>query len=161
MVEASVNRQLLTREAIADYWADVSGTLDRLMAWMDSRESWVVEPDDEFIDLVARVIERVSDPAFAKGLDDGESTARLAEVFATLCSSRFLRVLEMFDKRSPGIVSRLTLLLGRIGGESEVFASLFYERLMVIHRCELLGQVFSPKRALGIADSIKVIRGSV
>jgi len=66
----------------------------------------------------------------------------------------------MLDKRSPGIVSRLTLSLGRLGGESEVFAELFYERLMLIHRCELLAQVFSLKRSQAIANCIQVIKGS-
>ena len=160
MVEAGAGRHQLESSSIAERWAEVSDHLARLMAWMDGREGWVVELDAEFLDLLSVLIDRVEDPGFARALEAGDQAARIAEVFAMLCSSRFLRVLEMIDKRSPHIVSRLTLSLGRLGGESQVFASLFYERLMVIHRCELLAQVFSPKRCQSIAKSISLIKSS-
>jgi len=160
MTDSTVNRHLLESESIAERWSEVSASLSRLMNWMDSKEGWVVGVDSEFLDLLAKVIERVEDPDFASRLQNGENASQVALIFATLHSSRFLRVLEMLDKRSPGIVSRLTLSLGRLGGESEVFAELFYERLMLIHRCELLAQVFSLKRSQAIANCIQVIKGS-
>ncbi|CAM5368913.1 hypothetical protein SSTU70S_05727 [Stutzerimonas stutzeri] len=158
MADLGTSRSQLETSSIAARWSEVSASLARLVSWMDSRESWVVEPDEEFLDLLAQVIDRVEQPAFASELENGDNAARLAEVFAVLHSSRFLRVLEMIDRRMPGLVSRLTLALGRLGGESELFANLFYERMLVIHRFELLGQVFSVKRCQSIADSIRLIK---
>lgn len=153
------SRRLLESDNIRERWLEISSSLSRLMQLMDSRERWVMEPDEEFLDLLATMIEKTEHPSFAQALEGGENAARLAEVFAMLSSSRFLRVLEMIERRRPGLVSRLTLALGRLGGESEIFASLYYERLMVIHRYELLGQVFSLKRCQSIVESIRAVKG--
>lgn len=157
-MESMCSYRELETPTIKERWQEVSAALARLMEWMDLREPWVAEPDAEFLTLLFAVIDKAESPDFANKLEQGENTARMAEVLALMSSSRFLRVLEMLDRRNKGLLTRLTLGLGRLGGGARVFADLFYERLMLIHRAELLGQVLSPKRCQAIASSIALVQ---
>lgn len=152
------NSHLLSSEGIRDHWREVSETLTRLLFWMDSRETWVIEPEAEVLSLLQSVVTEVQAPGFAKEIESGEGAAGFAELLSQLCSSRFVRILEMMDRRQPGIASRLTLALGQLGGESERYVALFYERLLMIHKCELLGQILSKGRSEAIAAHILLIR---
>lgn len=151
----------LQSEVISQHWREVSDTLSRLLILMDSKDSWVIDSDPEFLDLLASLVSQCEDASFAGQVEGVAQSAQLVEVFALLCSSRFIRVLEMLDRSQPGFVSRLTVSIGRVGGESEVFASLYYERLLIVHRCELLGQIFSPARIERIARNIKLFGGDM
>jgi len=142
---------------IKQWLEELSPAIARLTALMDSKETWVEEPDHEFIDLLSQVAERVEQPEFVMALE-GELSREVAQLFALLRSSRFLRLLEMFDRRSPGLASRLVFILGRLGGESQVYADLFCERLMVLHRFELLSSVFSVRRCQAITSAIRIIK---
>lgn len=155
-----IDRNLLERDRINSHWAEISTSLSRLLTWMDSRENWVAEPEAELLELLNAVIARIDEQRFVREVEQGEGAAALSEVFATLHSSRFVRVLEMMDRRAPGIASRLTLAMGRLGGVPEAYANLFFERLMVMHKCELLGQIFSRDRSAKIAASVQMIQES-
>lgn len=157
-MQSPLSRAHLEAESVASFWQGVSQVLARLLNEMDRREPWVIDQDDNVLDMIASLVERLEDSAFATEATKGDGVGRLAHVLALLQSSRFMRLLEMFDKRQPGMVSRLTLTLSMLGGESEVFAQLFYERLLAIHRAELLGQVFSVERGNRIAQDIEMIR---
>lgn len=157
-MQSPLSRTHLEAESVASFWRGVSEVLAKLLGEMDRREPWATDQDDNVLVMMASLVERLEDTAFANEVARGEGAARLAHVFALLQSSRFMRLLEMFDKRQPGIVSRLTLALSVLGGESEAFALLFYERLLAIHRAELLGQVFSVARGNRIAQDIEMIR---
>lgn len=155
-----INVKLLERDGLDAHWKELSATLSRLLTWMDSREGWVSEPSGEVLDLLLAVIEKTETPNFILGIERGAGAAALAEVFANLHSSRYLRVIEMMDRRVPGLASRLTLAMGRIGGIHEPYADLFFERLMAIHQSELLAQVFSVSRATKIEAAVRMIRES-
>lgn len=148
----------LQEAAIAEYWANISESLKRLLDAMDAKETWAVDGDAEFVQLLAKVAELMEDESFVRLLDRGENTARMAEALALTRSSRFMRLLEMFDKRQPGVVSRLVMSMARLGGEMEVFARLFYERLLTVHRAELLGQIFSVQRSQRIANDVNLVK---
>ncbi|WP_326430284.1 hypothetical protein VQ574_21415 (plasmid) [Stutzerimonas frequens] len=148
----------LTRSSVDAHWASVSAQLSRLMQLMDSREPWVEEPDGEFLELLEQFTHRIEQPEFALVLERGENAARLAEIFAVLHSSRFMRLIELFDRQQPGIVSRMLLAISQIGGTAEAFSRLLHERLLTVHSCELLGQVISQKRCTRIIEDIKLIQ---
>ncbi|MBA1280238.1 hypothetical protein [Stutzerimonas stutzeri] len=147
------------KASVNAHWASVSAPLARLFELMDSREPWAEEPDDEFVALLDRFIERIEQPEFALVLEKGENALRLAEVFSVLHSSRFMRLIELFDRKQPGIVSRLLFAIAQLGGGSELFSQLLHERLLAVHRCELLGQVVSVERTQRIVDDIKLLQG--
>lgn len=149
----------MDRASVDAHWAEVSAPLARLLQLMDSREPWAEEPDDEFVVLLDRFIERIEHAEFALVLERGENALRLAEVFSVLHSSRFTRLIELFDRKQPGIVSRLLFAIAQLGGGSELFSQLLHERLLAIHRCELLGQVVSVERTQRIVDDIKLLQG--
>ncbi|MCF6783409.1 hypothetical protein [Stutzerimonas stutzeri] len=149
----------MDKASVEAHWAEVSAPLARLFQLMDSREPWAEEPDDEFVALLDRFIDRIEHAEFALVLERGENALRLAEVFSVLHSSRFMRLIELFDRKQPGIVSRLLFAIAQLGGASELFSQLLHERLLAVHRCELLGQVVSVERAQRIADDIKLLKG--
>jgi len=153
----SAERQRLDKDEIQAHWAGVSEALARLLKLMDSREDWVVDEDSEFLDLLVQLIGQVERSEFAALIEKGENAGRLAEVLAMLCSSRFMRVMEMMDRHQGGMVSRISLALNRLGGDAEAFAKLFYERLIVIHRHELLSQIFSVVRSQRLADDLELV----
>ncbi|MDH0959057.1 hypothetical protein EGJ86_19460 [Pseudomonas sp. o96-267] len=149
---------LLDSASVQAHWDEVSAPLARLLRLMDSREPWALKPDAEFIGLLDRFIERIEQPEFVLLLERGENALRLAEVFSVLHSSRFMRLIELCDRNQPGVVSRLLFAMGQLGGGSEIFAQLLYERLLAVHRCELLGQVISVERCQRIVDDIKLLQ---
>lgn len=148
----------MDKASVDTHWASISAPLSRLLRLMDSREPWAEEPDDEFIELLDRFIERIEQPEFALVLERGENAQRLAEVFSVLHSSRFMRLIELFDRKQPGIVSRLLFAIGQLGGGSELFSQLLHERLLAVHRCELLGQVITVSRCQRIVEDIKLLK---
>lgn len=148
----------LSDSKIKAWWDSTSPALSRLTQWMDEREDWVAEPDDEFLAMLELVVDRVEDPIFVEAIE-GELAAHVGQLFAILCSSRFLRLLEMFERRANGIASRLVFVLSRLGGGAEVYGDLMCERLMVVHRTELLGEVFSQRRVTAIANAVRLVGG--
>lgn len=148
----------MVKGSVDAHWESVSAPLSRLLRLMDSREPWAEEPDEEFIGLLDRFIDRIEQPEFALVLEKGENALRLAEVFSVLHSSRFMRLIELFDRKQPGIVSRLLFAIAQLGGGSELFSQLLHERLLAVHRCELLGQVISVARCQRIVEDIKLLQ---
>jgi hypothetical protein len=154
----SQSRSHLDDSEVSAYWRQISQSLSRLLDEMDHRDTWAIDSDPAFLDLLSRLVELMENETFAASIERGDNAARMAEVLALLKTSRFMRVLEMFDKRQPGVVNRLVLALARLGGEGELFASLFYERLLNVHRAELLGQVFSVSRGERIAQDVQMVK---
>ena len=152
-------KSALSSHEINSWWEQTSPAISRLTKWMDSKEDWVNEPDDEFISLLSQVIEQVESPEFVMAIE-GDLSAEVAQLCAILSSSRFIRVLEMLDRRAPGIAARLVFVMARLGGENQIFADLYFERLKIFHRFELMSQVFSPQRCMAINSAIKIIKGS-
>jgi len=148
----------LSAERVREWWTRTSPAIARLTAWMDSREAWVSEPDDEFIALLDQIVSRIEEPEFVMAIERGLAN-EVAQLFAILCSSRFLRVMDMFERRVQGISSRLVYILGRLGGDAKLYSDLFCERLMLVHRLELLGEIFSPRRCETIACAVRNIKG--
>lgn len=157
-MSTSASRRALETERIWEQWEEVSEPLARLLRMMDSKEDWVGEIDEDSIGLLAQMVESVENAAFANALEHGENAARVGQIFAALNSSRFLRVLDMMERRQQGFMSRLTMALSGLGGDGEAFANLYYERLMLIHRSDLLSMVFAPQRCAALAESVRLIK---
>lgn len=155
-VTAPSGESPLASNQVAAWWEEVSPALSRLTQWMESRESWIVEPDDEFVSLLEQLVDRVSQPEFVQALESSLAP-EASELFAMLGSAQFLRLLDMIDRRVQGIVTRLVYVFGQLGGEAASFADLFFERLLVVHQCELLGQIFSPRRTESIASAVRMV----
>ena len=153
-----VAQNTMSAEGIEAYWASVSAPLHRLLKLMDSREAWVVEPDAEFLGLLDELVSRLEDSAFIELIQRGENPSLLAEVFARLNTSRFMRLIGIFDRLQPGIINRFLYAISQLGGGAEVFSTLFQERLLVVHRSELLGQILSMQRCQRVAQTIQIIR---
>lgn len=152
-------RQLLGSEELAAYWKGVSGPLGRLLAEMDHRDQgYTVEPDEALLELLLKFIEMVEDSRFAEAFTSSQNIGSIAELFALLGSSRFLRVIDMMDRRHSGVVLRLINALSRLGGVAAKHSDLFYERLLIIQRNELLALIFSPERAKRILNDIVLVR---
>lgn len=146
----------LATEQVAAWWEEISPALRRLTQWMESRETWIVEPDAEFLDLLEQLVERVNQPEFVQALESSLAP-EASELFAMLGSARFLRLLDMMDRRVQGIVTRLVYVFGQLGGDATAYADLFFERLLVVHKCELLGQIFSQRRTESIASAVRMV----
>lgn len=157
--DTSIPPGVLDPSTVAERWKEVGDSLVRLMAWMDNQEAWLSqEGDSELIGMLSHLISLSEHESWVREMHKPHIASALAELLAWVASSRFFRVLEVMDRNSPNFVNRLALALGRVGGESSRFADLFFERVMVVHRGELLGQVFGSKRAAGIADTVRAIR---
>lgn len=141
---------------VATWWEEISPALSRLTQWMESRETWIVEPDAEFLALLEQLVERVNQPEFVQAMESSLAP-EASELFAMLGSARFLRLLDMMDRRVQGIVTRLVYVFGQLGGDASAYANLFFERLLVVHRCELLGQIFSQRRTESIASAVRMV----
>tara|TARA_R110002033_G_scaffold55721_1_gene104611 strand:+ start:85 stop:579 length:495 start_codon:yes stop_codon:yes gene_type:complete len=159
MTNPEATSLLLSDSQIKAWWESTSPALSRLTKWMDEREDWVAEPDDEFLSMLEMVVDRVEEPLFVEAME-GELAGHFGQLFALLCSSRFLRLLEMFERRATGIASRLVFALSRLGGGAEVYGDLLCERLMVVHRTELLSEVFSQRRVTAILNAVRLVNGS-
>ncbi|MDU4254472.1 hypothetical protein [Pseudomonas sp.] len=154
----AVQGHALSRASVDAHWAEVSAPLSRLLKLMDGREPWAIEPDGEFLDLLEQFTHRIEQDDFALVLERGENAARLAELFAVLHSSQFMRLIELFDRQQPGIVSRLLLAIAQLGGTGEAYSQLLHERLLTLHSCELLAQVLSATRCQRIVEDIRLVQ---
>jgi hypothetical protein len=148
----------LSSEGIEDWLAAASPAMAGLARWMDSKEDWVQPIDDELLSMLAQLVERVEDQSFVIELE-GELSAPLGHILAIVHSSRFFRMIEMFERRSPGLASRLVFVLARLGGGAKVFSDLACERLMVVHQNDLLTVIASPRRCNAIAKALRLVRG--
>lgn len=156
---ASETSELLDSEMVASRWRDLSEELARLMSWMDSQENWLKrEGDHELLDVLHHLITLSEKDDAVREMHKPYVAGQLAQVLAWVESSRFFRLLEVMDRNSPNFVNRFVLALGRVGGEAGVYADLFFERVMVIHKSELLGRVFGGDRTSAIAEAIRTIR---
>lgn len=151
------SRSRLESAEIRDYWHGVSAKLARFLEVMDSREHWVIDDDEEFLTLLSNLVDQIEDVEYAKLLEKPENAAKLAEVISVICSSRAMRLLGLLDRHQAGIVSRLTLSLSNVGGGAAIYVSLFYERLSVLLRGELLAQVFSVSRSQRLAEDLQLV----
>lgn len=156
-MSASAAKKALEINSVRDWLSEVSPALAKLSAWMDEQEDWVSDPDDEFLNLLALLVEKVEDPAFVLALEQGLSEP-VAQIFAFISSSRFFRVFEMLERRSPGLASRLVFVLARLGGESKVFSDLFCERLLVVHHNELMDAIITPRRCSSIVRALRLVQ---
>lgn len=151
----------LSQSAIDAHWQSVSEALSRLLRLMDSREDWVAEPETEVLALLSQLLELLEDQQFAQRVLSPQKIGLLTQTLALLSTSRFMRVLEMADRRRPGLVSKLVMQMSSVGGTLAVEANLFYERLAVVMRGELLGQIFSAKRAERIRVDLEALSHEV
>lgn len=150
---------LLDAAVVAQRWKESGDSLARLMTWMDSQEVWLSKGGDaELSGLLNQLIELSERESWVRDMHKPYMAAALAELLAWVASSRFFRLLEVMDRNSPNFVNRFALALGRIGGDAGRFADLFFERVMVVHRGELLGRVFGDNRTNAIAEAIRTIR---
>lgn len=150
----------LEASVVGQYWESVSAALAGLLRLMDAREDWVAEDDPEFLSALERFADLTGDQRFAGQLVKPENTAAIAELFCTLDSSRLMRLLQMIDRRQPGFVTRIALAFRQLGGEGEAHANLFYERLSIINRFQLLRTIFSKERADRIAEDLPLLMES-
>jgi len=156
---AALDGGLLDSAVVAQRWKDLGDSLARLMSWMDSQEVWLNKGGDEELDgVLNQLIELSEHESWVRDMHKPYMAAALAELLAWVASSRFFRLLEVMDRNSPNFVNRFALALGRVGGGSGRFADLFFERVMVVHRGELLGRVFGDNRTSAIAEAIRTIR---
>ncbi len=156
---ASETSELLDSEMVATRWRELSAELARLMTWMDSQENWLQQKgDNELLEILHHLIALSENDDAVREMHKPYVAGQLAQVLAWVESSRFFRLLEVMDRNSPNFVNRFVLALGRVGGEAGVYADLFFERVMVIHRSELLGRVFGGHRTNAIAEAIRTIR---
>lgn len=150
---------VLDASVVAMRWQEVGASIARLMTWMDNQEAWLSQDGEaELIEMLNRLIELSEHESWVKDVHRPQNASALAELLAWVASSRFFRVLEVMDRNSPNFVNRLVLALGRVGGDSGRFADLFYERVLVVHRGELLGLVFGNSRSNAISETIRTIR---
>lgn len=150
---------LLDSEAVAKRWQELGDSLARLMTWMDSQETWLREKGDSKLDEVLHnLIDLSEDQEAVREMHKPHMAASVAQLLGWVETSLFFRILEVMDGKSPNFVNRLVLALGRVGGEATVFADLFFERVMLVHRGELLGRVFGESRTKSIAETIRAIR---
>ncbi|MNJ38006.1 hypothetical protein D3C77_328430 [compost metagenome] len=157
--EAALDRGVLDSAVVAQRWKEIGDSLARLMTWMDSQEVWLQEGGDEDLDTVLNQLIDLSErESWVREMHKPFMAAALAELLAWVASSRFFRLLEVMDRNSPNFVNRFALALGRVGGDAGRFADLFFERVMVVHRGELLGRVFGENRTNAIAETIRTIR---
>lgn len=156
---ATETSELLDSEMVATRWRELGAALSRLMAWMDSQEVWLNQKgDQELLAVLVHLIALSENESAVREMHKPYVAGQLAQVLAWVESSRFFRLLEIMDRNSPNFVNRFVLALGRVGGEAGVYADLFFERVMVIHRSELLGRVFGGDRTSAIAEAIRTIR---
>jgi hypothetical protein len=156
MTQTTASAHELGSASIRAHWEGVDAGLARLFSIMDSKEDWTAG-DDEFVGLLAQLVDMCDQEGFALSLETGDSAAKLSAIFALLCTSRFARVLVMIDRKAPGLIGRLILRMNSLGGEVAVFVELFYERLLVIKGCNLMGHIFNGERAARISESIGAI----
>lgn len=158
-VVAPDTSELLDSEMVATRWLELGAALARLMTWMDSQEVWLNKQGDaELLSVLLQLISLSENPTAVREMHKPYVAGQLAQVLAWVETSRFFRLLEVMDRNSPNFVNRFVLALGRVGGEAGVYADLFFERVMVIHRSELLGRVFGGERTTSIAEAIRTIR---
>jgi len=157
MTTATAHNEL-SPDGIAAWLEASSPAMAKLAAWMDGQEDWATEPDDELLAMLGQLIDRVEDQAFVVELE-GELSGPLGQILAFLHSSRFFKMIEQFERRSPGLASRLVFVLSRLGGNAKVFSDLACERLMIVHQNDLLTVIASPRRCNAIAKALKLVRG--
>lgn len=158
-VQAANGGGLLDSDNVAKRWLEVGDALARLMSWMDSQETWLSKKGDlELLDVLNQLITLSESADAVKEMQKPAVASQLACLLAWVETSRFFRLLELMDLKSPNFVNRLVLALGRVGGEAAVYADLFFERVMLIHKGELLGRVFGEGRTHSIAETIRIIR---
>jgi hypothetical protein len=161
-VKAGVRGGLLDGEAVAKRWKELGDSLARLMTWMDSQETWLREKGDtELIEVLHQLIELSENEDAVREMHKPHMAGNLAQILGWVETSLFFRLLEVMDLNSPNFVNRLVLALGRVGGDAGVYADLFFERIMLVHRGELLGRVFGESRTHSIAETIRTIRESI
>lgn len=150
---------VLDASVVATRWQEVGASIARLMTWMDNQEVWLSQGGEaELIEMLNRLIELSEQESWVKDVHKPQNASALAELLAWVTSSRFFRVLEVMDRNSPNFVNRLVLALGRVGGDPGRYVDLFYERVLVVHRGELLGLVFGNSRSSAITETIRTIR---
>jgi len=150
---------VLDSENVAKRWQEIDESLARLMSWMDSKETWMRhDGDNSLLEILHHIIDLSESEDAVKEMHKPFLAGQLAHVLSWVQTSRFFRLLEVMDRNSPNFVNRFVLALGRVGGEASVYADLFFERVMLIHRGELLGRVFGENRTTAIAEAIRTIR---
>lgn len=150
---------LLGDDSVAKRWEELGGNLVRLMRWMDSQEVWLKHGgEDELMSILNQLVELSESEVAVSAMHKPQMASVISELLAWVSSSRFFRLLEIMDRNSPNFVNRFALALGRVGGESSRFADLFFERVMVVHKGELLNKVFGENRTTAIAETIQTIR---
>ena len=150
---------ILDSAAVSQRWEALGKSLKALMEWMDSQETWIQENgDDKLVEALTALIELSGKEGAEKHFQSLDVASSLSQLLAWVDASRFFRFLEIMDERMPNFVNRLVMSLGRLGGERAVFADLFFERVTVVHKSELMTKLFDSNRAASISRTLQTIR---
>lgn len=129
------------------------------MEWMDSQETWLqANGDNKLVETLAALIDLCDQDGASKHFQNLDVASSLSQLLAWVDASRFFRFLEIMDERMPNFVTRLVVSLGRLGGDRAIFADLFFERVMVVHKGELMAKLFDSRRTADISRTIQTIR---
>lgn len=152
----------LDEQSVALYWESVSVPLSRLFEVMREREYWLDGNAETggrlLIEALEAVIERLEDDDFLLRLDESSRVAVLAQLFSCTSMPLFVRTLSVMDSKKAGVVSRLAHAMSRVSGEPEVFVNLYFERMEVVLKTSMLGQIFSSERIKLMAETMKYIK---
>lgn len=150
---------ILDSAVVSQRWEALGKSLKALMAWMDSQETWIqASGDNKLVEALAALIELSGQEGAAKHFQNLDVASSLSQLLAWVDASRFFRFLEIMDERMPNFVNRLVVSLGRLGGDRAVFADLFFERVTVVHKSELMAKIFDSQRAASISRTLQTIR---
>lgn len=134
--------QLNLRKSLVErFWTAQDPRLARILRWMDSAETWMVDERQDVMQALASLGQRLnkSDPrAIAERFDP------LLDVLAYMSSSRALRVIEWLDRAHEGAIS--VRLVQKAMQRQDPRAQLLIDRLQAMRSLSLLGQIFSPQR---------------
>lgn len=151
----------LDSQSVAHYWNSISAPLARLFETMKEREYWLAADDEDgglLIEALEALIQRFEDDAFVALVDKADKAALLAQVLSYANMPLFVRTLVMLDGKRTGIVSRLAHAMAKVSGEPENFVNLYFERLQVVLRAGVHGQIFSMQRIKQVAETMKYIQ---
>lgn len=134
--------QLNLRKSLVErFWTAQDTRLARILRWMDSTETWMLDERQDVMQALASLGQRLnkSDPkAIAERFDP------LLDVLAYMSSSRALRVIEWLDRAHEGAIS--VRLVQKAMQRQDARAQLLIDRLQALRSLSLLGQIFSPQR---------------
>lgn len=144
----------LRQSVLEEHWRKKDARLSRILGWMESMEDWMLDDDQEIMDLIlsfSSVLERTTAEKIVENAD------RLIEIMAYMSAPRAMRMLSWMEERFPEGVSR-ELLNNAIDMQGDPTADLLVDRLDTLERLSLLSRLFEPSRTREIIDILKTIQ---